>query len=1837
MIALVLILILLSSVSAEMRQTAIFYGSNTMRLVFAPPDTPDVKYMHTFIDGDTVIVIPVTTGKSNTIVCRQSQTTQIIVAPRGCDSPIPGQSIEHSNCALGGLLAEAQAAATLREQWSYRRDSIQCTAPESCLGPVWLKKQGWVPEDGISDLDLISAKGLFLVSGLGPVCEIPVVTAIEVELPQLNLTVNGCPDSLLWDFNGIYEPYYHDAVVNYSYVFRRQFAQTQQRILMYQYEDGYQVILASDFVLKYESIQLYPNPMDVISTLVNFTDNCSAYFGLIPAPRPLSIVGPAVVDDLNYLYNDRDTYESSVCGFGVGELTIDLLYKYPQVPEGVVFGGFPVLRNAGITGYRFKVRAQYEYRDFVEGCERFYPKSETFYGYTGVSGPLYNREAPAEYSCFTPFLINSLIDSATSVIVEKAKQCQMMGCVPGLSTQDICRCRSWATYCRKGFFYFDQRCYYKPDVYRDTSYQVPQSQADSACRAIHPEAIATSQTTVYLLEWLQDYFVFFNQQQSGFPTRLFLSGKRCRCYDYSDNQTLVATITECNCDKPNFPLCSYHIKDDYINLPNADPNTLTILRDGQDGVAFNGKQITCTCVAGSAGQYCNLRTCYPRLSASFNTSDPFQRFFAQCYLQQSGNEQSNGNCDDQNPNDCFCNQGYGPPSRYGDNYTTIPCAVPSATEPLSKLGFTVNGITYFDTRYGVCNTRMAGVGYVNAATGYGWCECNTRINMDPNALVKVEKAWDGRSCTGRVAMLMPDGFLVNGDIKARFCNGHGTVCPTGERLGEQRLDGSYVIVLNRDACYDDDGKLLNQCVCDDGYDGVSCTAPVPNNILVDVPVQIKDRITYVALDLRSYVSHVIVQPSADCVVTNVTVADTLFDFPQCAYNTTGKRWECDRWGSFISVFVSNSNPVCYFSAYTDDFPICGFNTNPYAARFFANEVYRAYLYYTEPQPLRFAKHGSTNTECFCDPNHTGRRCGVGVSSYRTDPDGGTTARVCGETTSPQRGVLNEDQSECVCQKIGNYLMGGHACECAWYEGYNGTVQECGGHGRCVAPSFPYGYCEFDLLDWQEDALYSPFSNVAPLERDDPIYAFYPVGDTDSIVVINNVSWFLSYGQLLTIPTLSGPLDYCYSDHRFPINITYVCEGEQIPPQRAVSNITIRTEHCGEYECRYTDTTELCDLASTCSITNFCDNSDYPCINEIFWIPDTENGETLVSGTYPNSWIMCANATQTNQQAQAAPYGIFDCSNFVDRFIDIYHFIAGNVNQTQCGDEPITLYSNVLGWMYGGVWNAINNLLYTGTWIDDNYEALASLMSGYVCVKSNGDYDEDVLDDDVLDKYGISVVSVGPEQFVQFSNDTSNPLYPLIIRNSTAYFFNGLYGNPMYHEINIRNFPNITTDGFTFHTRPGYSVIIPQLTTTTEFRELSIRFRESVYGFQVYGPSGRVCTTMLRLFEPGSVATADCINAFAAEPFYVSMQRFLNQSTNATVLAQAFMNYTQNYVLWYWPVNQTDEPIFYESDFQITSRNSSYNGLYDLLRDSIIVKHRFPRNLPFEEACLERNSTLREFNLSVDKPFVRNVHTTYLAPRRCSKDKECQKFARNPEHFRCILDNAPKRSWVNGPVVEEIIGDEGGCEVAYDPGIRDSQTFGSTCVAGYTPNDAQLTWFAIQDYQNYILARYPNFTEDYDDYPVYNVSEVTNVACTLPISDDSTRPIEVCGGARGVLRKSVETVIQNVTLMDGNFIRRCPEILLNGQLLTQRPFYFSLKIISWVASNTTVTTINDLMYINGTQRLLTGPCGENRCEYEGDNVIDCVPLISSATQRIRTTVNGEIRVFIKEDFFNYRII
>lgn len=1837
-----LILLLCTVVNAQVRIAVKFYGANSMRLIFAPRTNTQVRYMHTFTAGNSIVVVPIIDGKSRTAVCRQSQSTAIIVEPQGCDSPVPGQSIENSNCALGGVLAEAQAAATLRELWQYRRDSVLCTDPDSCLGPVWIGRQGWVPADGITDYDLLTGS-VFLVSGAGPVCGIPVVTPINVQLPQLNVSVNQCPDSMVWDFHGIYEPYYHDAVVNYSYVFRRQFAQTQQRVLMFQEPDGYRVLLASDLVVKFTSLDVYENPIDTLSTMINFTDNCSAFFTLIPSPPKLELIGPETVDDLNYLYNDQDLYRSAFCSFGVGQLTIDLNYKFPRVPEGVVFGGFPVFRNPGLTGYRFKILPQYEYRDFDPSCAKWYPLNNTFrgFGFSGNDGPEYNRDSPAEYSCFTPFIVPELILSSTSQIIEKAKQCQMQGCVPGLSTQDVCRCEVWQTYCRKQFFYFDQRCYYKFDVYRDTKYRVPQAQADTVCKQIHPAAVAVTQTTQYSLAWLQKRFVFFNRQQPGFPTRLFLQGRRCQCYDYNDNGTVISVVTECNCDLPNFPLCAYHIKDDKINLPNADPNTLTILRDGQDGMPYNGKQITCTCVAGSAGQFCNLRTCYPPLSASFNSSNPFERFFAQCYLQQSGNEQSNGNCNDLDPNRCLCNFGFGPPSVYGDNYTSIVCAVPSASRSLSNQGFQVNGITYFDDRYGVCNTRMAGIGFVNAATGYGYCTCNDRTNMDPDALVRREKAWDGRACTGRVPMLMPDGYEVNEGIRARFCNGRGTVCPSGERLGEQRLDGSYVVVLNRDKCFDYNGVPIDGCVCDDGWDGVACTSPVPNNILVDVETQLKDQQTYFSLDLRTYISHVTVLPSNSCIVTNVSVSETTFSFPPCTYNATAKQYDCKIWGSFVSVFASNPNPLCIVKAFSVDFPPCGLYTNPTAARFFANEEYRAYLFYTEPQPYRYAIYGSTNTACFCDPNHTGALCGVGISAYRTDADGQVTARVCGETTSPPRGALNEDQSKCICNKIGNFIFREDACECAWFEGYNGTLQECGGHGICRRVSFPYGRCEFDNIDFQNDALISPFSNVVPIAMELPRYAFYDVNGLDSIVVINNTSWFLAFGQVLTVPSLIEDVNYCYNGHMFPLNFTYNCDGQFAPPRRAIANVTIRRNVCGEYECNLRDHTELCDPAFSCSTGRFCDEFDlqYPCILKPLtrWAIDSTNGATLNSGTYINSWIMCANATQINRQPESAPYGVFDCANPGLRPIDWWLFIAKRVNQTQCGSEPITAYSNVLGQFFGILDKLLPGLRFDGKWILENYAMIASLLNNQVCVFPDGTPDGDALDDAIIDQYGISIVSVDPEVVVSFTNDTSTPLTPLEIVNSTEFFFNGLFGNPLYHEVNIQSFPNISYDGFTFHRRPGISAIIPQLSTNQEFRQISIRIRFPIYGLQIYGPSGQVCASIMRLVLPGEIVTVDCIEAFAAEPYYVSMLRFLNQSTNATVLAQAFETFKQNNVIWYWPLNRTEDSFFYASDFAITSRNSSYAGLWDSFLSSVLVQHRFPYNAPFEQSCLARGNTLRPVNLTTDQKFLMGVYTSYLSPRRCSETRQCKKFARNQQKFTCVLDEAPKRSWLNGPKVDEIVGDEGGCDVAYNPGIRDSQTSGETCVAGYTPNDANLTWFAIQDFQQYVLAKFPSFVSDYDAYPVYNVSEISNVACTLPISDDSTRPIEVCGGARGVLRRSEEMVMQNVTVMSEFFIRRCPQMIVNNLVLDIRPLYYSVSIASWVSPmNATLTIIKDRTFFNREEQFLSAPCTSSTCTYTSGLTVECVPLISSETQRIRSSIAGEIKILVEENFFNYRV-
>jgi hypothetical protein len=219
----------------------------------------------------------------------------------------------------------------------------------------------------------------------------------------------------------------------------------------------------------------------------------------------------------------------------------------------------------------------------------------------------------------------------------------------------------------------------------------------------------------------------------------------------------------------------------------------------------------------------------------------------------------------------------------------------------------------------------------------------------------------------------------------------------------------------------------------------------------------------------------------------------------------------------------------------------------------------------------------------------------------------------------------------------------------------------------------------------------------------------------------------------------------------------------------------------------------------------------------------------------------------------------------------------------------------------------------------------------------------------------------------------------------------------------------------------------------------------------------------------------------------------------------------------------------------------------------------------------------------------------------------------------------------------VVGDEGGCDVSYDPGLRDAQVFGDRCIAGYTPGDANNTWFTIQDYQTYILGKYPTFVDDYGVFPVYNTTEVDGVACTLPISDDSTRPVEVCGGARGVLRKDEYQVVDNVTLMSDVFIRRCPRMLVNGEILEERPLFYSIKIASWISSNTTLTMIHGNTYLNGTQIHLTEPCSENRCEYIEGVWVECVPFLESETHRIRTMVDGEIEVLLTEDFFNYRIL
>lgn len=1060
------LLFLFSFASARLIHHSIVRGAYTTVLTYDPDYPEPLDYMYTAYNATHIHIVGVYSATAYTVLCRETVTTPIIVAPKGCDTDSPDTAVLRTNCGHKTILG-------LLSTWMYDPSDDVCIRAGSeatCFGHPLLVSTGL--EDDGDDLNVM--QGVIVISGVGPRCSIPAVTRMDVVMPALVVS-STCED--------IPEGRYETDTQ----------AEQQQRFEFWRF--GVTLILTRDETLTVTSFG------DLVYTHYNASfgvehthTNVSCEFTLVldAAPRPFELNSLDIPRTYDYYKNKIDKYyRTAACGFGVGRRRYEDGRSWIQgVAEGVPYGGIPIFRT--LSGIPIQVDADPRFADFEDDCASFYPADTTFngFGFSGFDGPVYERHVPAQYTCYAPFPYPELI-LEIGTLDARAKQCHMLGGVLATDTSDVCAKDSWRTYCRRGWLYFDQRCWYKFDYQLESSLQVPAGpDSDRVCSQMHPSAVSSFTFPIWTSAWLQRFFVFWKYPET--ITRVVIRGRRCECYSG------VNGVVSCDCDDPAFPLCSYAIKNDPIYWGEIDypPETLAILSLGQIGAPPDVHGIRCGCLPGSKGPQCGQRTCVTPIEAatSVNASlrNPAVAFFKACYAHRRGF------CQNGDPNLCQCVTGYGPPaSLLAGVYTSTPCWFPTWVGTSSApQNITINGIVSLSV-YAVC-------GFHGLAVSTGWndghCECPLRWSLSRVA----ELAFDGPACSCHVSHYEP-GFEV---IEAT-CNGHGTCCPHGVRT--DGVDG-----------YCPRGH--NGCFCDDGWTGESCTARVPSISALVPPSTLGSGWTAVTQQVRLAVTKVYVSNQA----TNVTLRDTVDGIVTgtCVSVVSetweagfGYKWSCDGTQAWV---IRAENPDTVIYPYSQDYPPGGVHVNPYGARFFSIPQFRSYGEYMELQPFKWSQHGVTNTIPTCEPGYTGEICAIGVSGYRLNE--GTahwSPRLCGDSTEPKRGEAVGD--ECACGAIGDGIVfTGDACSCALVDG-----EMCGGIGTCVDPVFPYGFCSADQELLSRDALRTPYSGVIPLPRF-LVHAMNPYNF--SVVTIQNKSWAMFEGQELLLDTVRNDVLLCGAHH-----------------------------------------------------------------------------------------------------------------------------------------------------------------------------------------------------------------------------------------------------------------------------------------------------------------------------------------------------------------------------------------------------------------------------------------------------------------------------------------------------------------------------------------------------------------------------------------------------------------------------------------------------------------------------------------------------------------------------------
>jgi hypothetical protein len=1442
-----------------------------------------------------LVEVDITTNAigGSVVICRNAITVPIITGSRGCDSPSnPSLAIEDSNCAITDTEA-ATNEQILLACYAVKAGSSQAVAlggdVSSCFGDLFVVRQNIqfpVAVEDITNAMLLDSQGIAVVTGMGPRGDVSAVTWLDVILPRLVVQTNGtsvgnnsfCRDAMGAAFDGTYAPFYIDGldsvILNETRIYAKDTITTYQRLVVQRQPDSTFSLLLSRsngvgldfFVTEYAYPNLPINWLDLLPlTNLSFSRNCTVSVSIRALNETAEFNGqlnlvinyPETLTDLDFYENKWPPryFFTQWCNWHIGRYDSNGQLVYPFAAEGELGGGKVRWKTPGVLGQKIMMNPDVTLADYELDCSTFWPLESTFLGYgdgpneEGITnGNSYPPFIPESGLCLSPFLDVVAVSNADLIDNEKDLECFKLGGYSyGLSRQACVRPiqKQW---CKRGWFYFHQYCYYKFDPIKESKYQVTSTGAAAACQAIFAPAVPLTQLTSDIKTMLQTRFVFYNRVQPGSPFRAPLQGDECLGFDYStatDNgdSTLDQAVVEViSCDAAAFPICRYHLSDYQVPYSEVimDVDSVRILRDGQAGVPHPGRQLECSCYDGyGPAGYCTMATC-PISSVASNSS--LSIWYQKCIANQQGA------CYDGNPRTCLCYEGFGPTGNYPptDGLSQYPCAclVSALYEPYISSQNQVNGIYYNITsaQQLICGGSNYGQCIVNPDLNIGSCACANRTLLNPDELIKEQPAYGSSGCAAPIPILPPDGYVLNENIEVVYCNGRGTSCPTGENFAEERPDEESFLLLGRDICFDNHDNSISGCVCQNGWTGLACTCPSPENILKPI-VYLSggiDTTVYSILNIRAPIYTVTV---AKCgyMPNQVQLVDDPDDFGSpvtLMYNcslqvsqSAYQEWNCfGAIGTRILVSSVYSALQCTIQAFQDTFAPCGNNGNPFSGMFYSNEINRDYTFYKDPQVPDFAPFGCTITECMCNPDFTGALCAFGISGFRYDFNENDYYRqICGQGLNPARGTLGDSGEGCECltrEGVTDSVFTGKACELELVN-VQGTYEMCGGstRGFGVNATFPYGDCAFDLADYAADPLSSPFFGITEStvlsETNSSLPYIFTVQALTVLYVDNDGYWLIYPGQRMLLQglgtyTMNNTIAFdTYSlRSQFPIDMTFVCETVEgsMYPQRAIRFLTlwITVFSCDPHvdigipSCYSTQIEEIQEPQTTeqetypapfCS-TNWAGSAidyaytnwaiTYECIQSDRFAVDLVNAEeVLETGFYANTRIMQGSLIAANPpQSNGLSFGVFDCSNPFDRTMDDVSFFRGLTSQKQCAGLPIKPHSYVRGEGYGIFIDAIPTLpsFLLPDWISAQYLLIASLLGNNICYMDNV-ISPRAFDVQTYDEITMTFVdTIPPEVTHNFTSDGTPVTWYSFPQNSTNVSFIGnAYGNPYMYE------------------------------------------------------------------------------------------------------------------------------------------------------------------------------------------------------------------------------------------------------------------------------------------------------------------------------------------------------------------------------------------------------------------------------------------------------------------------